>query len=103
MSSRFSNEEWEAIQDVALTLKYFSIERKYGYIDRLANSYSSTSAESALLDALRDAKSAKDQGETVHLPSENNFKKVVELIHKDLSTAKILAALSFTYFGKEKE
>ncbi|MCS6785167.1 MAG: hypothetical protein NZ581_08255 [Candidatus Caldarchaeum sp.] len=89
--------------DVARTLRYFVIESKYGYVDRLANAFNSFIAETALEEAMREARTAADSGELVHIPSEENVRKVIELLGKDLNAAKVLAALSLAYPEKKKE
>ncbi len=98
---RLSKEEWDAIKDFARTLRYFARSRKYGYIDRLANAYNPTIAEITIREVLREARSAFDQNEKVHLPSANVVQKVVELISRDLSVASILAALALTLPEKD--
>ncbi len=94
---RFSEDEWNAVRDLASMLRYFVRSRKYGYIDRLANAYNPMVAEITIREALREARSAFDQNEKVHLPSEDNVRRVIELISRDLSVAGILAALALAF------
>jgi len=94
---RLSEKEWNAVKDLASMLRYFVRSRKYGYVDRLANAYNPTIAEITIREALREARSAFDQNEKVHLPSESNVRQVIELINKDLSIAGILAALALAF------
>lgn len=99
--SQFDEAEWDALMDVARTLRFFVIESKYGYVDRLANAFNKFIAETALQEALREARSAADSGERVHIPSEDVVRKVVDLFHRDLSSAKILASLALAYPEKK--
>ncbi|MEM2871920.1 MAG: hypothetical protein QXJ55_08365 [Candidatus Caldarchaeum sp.] len=95
--SRFTEREWSSLMDVARTLRYFVMESRYGYVDRLANAFNNFIAETALQEAMREARSAADSGEKVHLPSESVVREVVDLFHRDLSAAKVLAGLSLAY------
>ncbi|MDJ0271872.1 MAG: hypothetical protein QXN23_07380 [Candidatus Caldarchaeum sp.] len=101
--SRFKEEEWSSLLDVARTFRYFVFESKYGYVDRLANAFNHRIAEVAVMEALREARSAADAGEKVHIPSETHVRKVVELMKKDLSAAKVLAALALAFPEKRGE
>jgi hypothetical protein len=94
---RFSKTEWEVLKDVARTIRYFVRDRKYGYVDKLANAFTAQVAEVALREAIRDARSAADQGEKVHLPSDNVIKDLIELLKRDLSAAGVLATLALVY------
>ncbi|MEM0441393.1 MAG: hypothetical protein QXF45_07835 [Candidatus Caldarchaeum sp.] len=95
--SQFEEGEWNALMDVARTLRFFVIESRYGHVDRLANAFNKFIAQTALQEALREARSAADAGEKVHIPSEDVVKKVVDLFYRDLSSARILAALALAY------
>jgi len=96
-SFRLLEDDWNAVRDLASMFRYFVRNRKYGYVDRLANAYNPRVAEITIREALREARSAFDQNEKVHLPSEDNVKRVIELINKDLSIAGLLAALSLAF------
>lgn len=95
--SQFDEADWNALMDVARTLRFFVIENKYGYVDRLANAFNKFIAQTALQEAMREARSAADSGEKVHIPSEDIVRRVVDLFHRDLSSAKILASLALAY------
>jgi len=96
---RIDQKDWGVLRDVAKLLKYFVKEHKYRYIDSLANAYNPKVAELILREALREAKSAKDQGADVYLPSEDSLIRFIEMISEDLSVTGIVAALSLTGGG----
>ena len=94
-----SEEDWRAIRDVAKALGYFVKGGMFNYIDRIGDSYSSTSAIAAIRDALRALQSARSQGEKVHIPSPHSVEHVVKLLGKNIRVGYIISALALTYGG----
>ena len=102
VSTFFSEEEWEAMRDVSRMLNYFVRNNKYSYVDRLANAYGMFSAVQTLEEALRDARSALGQGEMVHIPSEESFRTVIELLERNLDAAKVIAGLALAFPSRKE-
>ncbi len=94
-----SERDWKAIRDVARALGYFVREGMFNYIDRIGDSYSSTSAVAALRDALRALQSARNQGEDVYIPSPSSVEHVVKLLGSNIRVAYIISALALAYGG----
>lgn len=92
-----SDEELEALRNVAKALSYFVRNRVYSYIDRLANAFSISSVRQVLSEALRDLKSEKDRGENVWLPRPSDIETVLRLSEADLSVLKVLASMAITH------
>jgi len=59
--SSLSDEERRAIINIARALSYFARERAYGYIDRIANSFSQATLRHVISEALRSLKSERDR------------------------------------------
>lgn len=100
--SSLSDEERRAVINIARALSYFARERAYGYIDRIANSFSQSTLRHVISEALRSLKSEKDSedegGERrIFMPSANDVETFLKLAEKDLSVAKIAAALAIAY------
>jgi len=91
------------MSDVARMLNFFVRNSKYGYVDRLANAYSVTAAIQTLEEALREARSAQSQGEAVHIPSEESFRMVIELLSTRREATKIIAGLALAFPAKKQE
>lgn len=100
---RLSEEEWEALRSIARMLNTFARERAYGYLDRLANAYSSRAAESVIREALRDARSLLAQGTKIHIPSANVIEKFLKLIETDISVCSKVVALALAFPPKRAE
>jgi len=86
----------KAIYNVAKALSYFVKERAYGYIDRLANAFSISTARHVLEEALRDLASLKTRGEEIYMPSKDDIERILNLVEKDLSILKVITALALS-------
>ncbi len=98
-SVSLNEEDWKAIRDVARALGYFAKEGMFNYIDRIGDSYSSSSAVAALRDALRALQSARNQGESVHIPSPRSVEHVVKLLNRNIRVGYVISALALAYGG----
>ena len=85
----YSEDEWKAIEDVADMLRGHVRDNNFSYVDKLANAFNSYVAEVSIEEALRAARS---KGGWV--ASEESVKTVIKLLRKDLSTARVIAALA---------
>lgn len=88
-SGKYSEEEWEAIRDVAKMLRAHITDKNYCYIDKLANAFNSYVAEVSIEEALRASRS-----KGTWVASEDSVKTVINLLRKDLSVARIIAAIA---------
>lgn len=99
-----TEDEWQAIREVAKSLRYFAQERMYTYIDRIGDAFSPAAAIAALKDALRILRSeAAREQKYVYLPSDDAVEKVIKLIFRNREVASILASLSLAYPSKREE
>jgi hypothetical protein len=103
-----SDEERRAIINIARALSYFARERAYGYIDRIANSFSQATLRHVISEALRSLKSERDrEGEggehRVFMPTANDLEIFLRLAEKDLSVTKIVASLAIAYSWSTRE
>ncbi|MEM4469147.1 MAG: hypothetical protein QW607_01140 [Desulfurococcaceae archaeon] len=89
--SNYTEEEWEAIQDVARMLREHVKDNNYSYVDKLANAFNSYVAEVSIEEALRASRS-----KGTWIASEDCVKTVINLLRKDLSVAKVIAALALS-------
>lgn len=89
MSKAYSDEEWEAIRDVAKMLRAHVADQNYSYVDKLANAFNSYVAEVSIEEALRASRSKESW-----IASEEHVKTVIALLRKDLSAARVIAALA---------
>lgn len=88
-SKIYTKEEWEAIRDVARMLRAHVEGENYSYVDKLANAFNSYIAEVSIEETLRASRS-----KGTWIASEEHVKMVIELLRKDLSTARVIAALA---------
>ena len=95
--SELGESEKQALENLARALSHFAKGRAYGYIDRLANAFSVTTARQVLTEALRDLRSEHDRGESVFLPRPQDVEVLLRLSEEDLSVLKIVAALALSY------
>ena len=91
------DEDRRAVESVARALSYFAKSKAYGYIDRLANAFSVTTARHVITEALRDLKSERDRDPNVWLPKGDDVERVLKLIEVDLSILKVIASLALSY------
>jgi len=92
-----NDEEKKALDNIARALRYFAINRSYGYVDRLANVYSISALRHVLSEIMRDLHSEYSRGMNVYLPSEKDLEIFLRLAEKDLSLVKIVVALALSY------
>ena len=85
----YSEDEWRAMEDVADMLRVHVRDNNFSYVDKLANAFNSYVAEVSIEEALRAARS---KGSWV--ASEESVKTVIKLLRRDLSTARVIAALA---------
>ena len=96
--SSLSEEERRAVLNIARALSYFARERAYGYIDRIANSFSQTTLRQVLSEALRSLKSEWDrEPDKVFMPSAGDVELFLKLAERDLSIAKVVSSLALAY------
>ncbi len=110
--SDLSEEERAAVNAIANALRVFAVQKKFGYVDRFANSYSAESVKHVLYELLRDLKSLEaratvEEGRkyvtvdnikiALYVPSKSHVETFVKLVEKDLAIAKLVATLSLTY------
>jgi hypothetical protein len=106
--SSLSDEERRAIINIARALSYFARERAYGYIDRIANSFSQATLRHVISEALRSLKSERDRESEgsehrIFMPTANDVEIFLKLAEKDLSMAKIVASLAIAYSWSPRE
>ncbi|MEM4971889.1 MAG: hypothetical protein QXE01_11640 [Sulfolobales archaeon] len=106
--SSLSDEERRALLNIARALSYFARERAYGYIDRIANSFSQATLRHVISEALRSLKSERDrEGEggehKIFMPTASDVEIFLRLAEKDLSVAKIVASLAIAYSWSPRE
>lgn len=89
VSSKYSEEEWEAIRDIAKMLRAHIADENYCYVDKLANAFNTYVAEVSIEEALRASRS-----KGTWVASENSVKTVINLLYKDLGVAKVIAAVA---------
>ena len=94
----YSENEWKAMQDVASMLRGHVRDNNFSYVDKLANAFNSYVAEVSIEEALRAARS---KGGWV--ASEDNVKTVINLIRRDLSATRVIAALALSAPKKREE
>ena len=87
----------EVAEPIARMLRYYVQNRRYGYIDRLANAYKPEVAIVVLEEALREARSAQGIGERVYVPSEEETRAFMRRVMEDMSIVKVVAALALSY------
>lgn len=87
----YTEEEWQAIQDVARMLREHVKDENYSYVDKLANAFNSYVAEVSIEEALRASRS-----KGTWIASENHVKTVINLLRKDLNVARVIAALALS-------
>jgi len=100
--SSLSDEERRAIMNIARALSYFARERAYGYLDRIANSFSQATLRHVLSESLRSLKSEKDRESEdseykIFMPTASDVEIFLKLAERDLSVAKIVASLAIAY------
>jgi hypothetical protein len=103
-----SDEERRAIVNIARALSYFARERAYGYLDRIANSFSQATLRHVLSESLRSLKSEKDRESEdseykIFMPTANDVEIFLKLAERDLSVAKIVASLAIAYSWSPRE
>jgi len=105
--SSLSEEERRAVLNIARALSYFARERAYGYIDRIANSFSHTTLRHVLSEALRSLKSEWDRepegGHRIFMPTASDVELFLKLAERDLSVAKVVASLALAYSWTPRE
>ena len=91
--------ENQAIGSLARTARYFVRVRNYGYIDNIRNARrDSRDFEEAIAKMLREAEVKRVQEEQIHLPTEDDVKKVFRLANEHFEDVKLsLAILSFSF------
>ncbi|MCR8487245.1 MAG: hypothetical protein NDP22_02390 [Crenarchaeota archaeon] len=89
--SNYTEEEWKAIQDIARMLREHVKDNNYSYVDKLANAFNSYVAEVSIEEALRASRS-----KGTWIASEDHVKTVINLLRKDLSVARVIAALALS-------
>ncbi|MEM2288757.1 MAG: hypothetical protein QXL30_04705 [Sulfolobales archaeon] len=89
--------ERRSLVNVARALSYFARVRAYGYVDRLANTFSMASLRQVLAEAIRDLKSEYDRGEQVFMPTATDVETFIALAERDLSIAKVAASMALAY------
>ncbi|MEM1703509.1 MAG: hypothetical protein QW794_04945 [Thermosphaera sp.] len=89
--------ERRSLVNVARALSYFARVRAYGYVDRLANTFSTASLRQVIAEAIRDLKSEYDRGEQVFMPTATDVETFIALAERDLSIAKVAASLALAY------
>ena len=87
----YTEEEWQAIKDVAKMLREHVKDENYSYVDKLANAFNSYVAEVSIEEALRASRS-----KGTWIASEDHVKMVINLLRKDLSVARVIAALALS-------
>lgn len=92
--SSLDEDEKKALQNIARAFSYFARTRAYGYIDRLANTFSVISLRQVLIEALRDLKSEFDRGEKVFMPTGTDIENFIKIAEKDLSLVKVAMSLA---------
>ena len=94
--SSLNEDEKRALDNVAKALRYFVINRSYGYVDRLANVYSIRTLRYVLSEIMRDLHSEYSRGEKVFLPSDRDLDIFLRLAEKDLSIVRVAVALALS-------
>jgi len=88
-----------ALGSLARTLRYFIRERKYGYADDIRNARKeSKDFEETIAKMLREGRLRLEQKERIHLPTDEEIKKVFRLANADFEktkTALVILAFSF--------
>jgi len=95
--NELSGDEMKALTNIAKALSYFARERAYGYIDRLANAFSTNTVRQVLSEAIRDLKSEYDRGANVFMPKGSDVEIVLRLSERDPSILKVVSSLAIAY------
>ncbi len=93
-------EKKRSLENISRALRYFAVNRNYGYIDRLANAYSIITLRQVVSEIMRDLRSEHDRGEPVYVPNEKEIEDLLTLAEKDMSIVKIVAARALAYPGE---
>lgn len=88
-----------ALGSLARTLRYFIREKKYGYADAIRNAREeSKDFEETIAKMLREGRLRLEQNEMIHLPTDDEMKRVFKLAHDDFeSTKTALVILAFSF------
>lgn len=92
-----NEEERKSLWSIAKALSYFARVRAYGYVDRLANVFSTISLRQVLSEAIRELKSEYDRGEQIYMPTALDVELFIKIAEKDLSIARVVASLALAY------
>jgi len=88
-----------AIGSLSRTLRYFVMNKKYGYADDIRNARKeSRDFEDTIAKMLREGRLRLEQNEKIHLPSENEIKEIFRLAYdrfEEVKTALTILAFSF--------
>jgi CRISPR type I-A-associated protein Csa5 len=88
----------EELKSVARTLRYFVRNKNYGVVDNVRNASTVLELANIVGKALRDAHVRKAREEHIHIPREDEVKKMLELASQNLAEVKTtltLYALSY--------
>ncbi len=94
-----------SLKSLARTLRYFIREKKYSYADNIRNAKKETKDfEETIVKMLREGRLRLEQKEMIHLPSDEEIKKVFELANEDFESTKLaLVMLAFTFPSENDE
>ncbi|ACI21287.1 type I-A CRISPR-associated protein Csa5 [Thermodesulfovibrio yellowstonii] len=94
-----------ALGSLARTLRYFIREKKYGYADDIRNARKeSRDFEETIAKMLREGRLRLEQKEQIHLPTDEEVKKVFRLANEDFESTKLaLVMLAFSFPSRTEE
>lgn len=94
-----------ALGSLARTLRYFIREKKYGYADDIRNARRDSKVfETTVAKMLREGRLRLEQKEKIHLPTDEEMKKVFKLANEDFENTKIaLVILAFSFPARAEE
>ncbi|HOQ17342.1 MAG: type I-A CRISPR-associated protein Csa5 [Candidatus Hydrothermae bacterium] len=99
--------ENRALESLARTLRYFIIEKKYGYADDIRNARKeSRDFEETIAKMLREGRLRLEQKEKIHLPTDEEIKEVFRLANQDFEATKttlVILAFSFPSASQKPE
>ena len=98
--------EDQAIGSLARTLRYFIKERKYSYADDIRNARKESNVfETTISKMMREGRLRLEQKERIHLPTDEEIKKVFRLANENfdsIKTALVILAFSFPARAEEE-
>jgi len=93
----------EDLKSVARMLRYFVRERNYAFVDNVRNAHSVLELGNVLTKALRDAHVKKARDEPVHIPSEDEIERTLNIAAQNFDQLKTTLALYALSYGSKHD